>query len=196
MNETTNSGKLTARQLLVNYITQMGGKTVVERAHGIGASEPWSVNQQISWAIQLVKNAVKVSDGTEPEEPSFDKDDEVAQSPERTLIALPSSKIYAQSLKTNPALLKLAVKAFAEVAGVDPEKVTTGVSMKQSFLAAAANGSPLLTKLLNSLNPDILRAPSLLVASDKETADQLVDFAKHAILQGGFNSDRLEYKRR
>lgn len=195
MNETTNSVKLTARELLANYITQMGGKTVVDRAHGIGSSESWSVNQQVSWAIQLVKNAVKFSDGIEPAEPAFDKDDEVAQSAERTLISLPASKIYADSLKSNPALLRLAVKAFAEVARVDPEKVTTGFSVKETFLMAAAKDRPLLTKLLNSFNPDLLRSPKLLATTDQHTADDLIDFAKNAVLQGGFNSKYLEYKR-
>lgn len=167
-----------ARRQLENYI---GRRTVINRPFNMPEPEAWTTTQQISWAIQQVKRAVRYNAGDQYKDVLFDIGDKVGQSENPAFIGIHSGQIDVPSLKTNPQLLKLAVKAFAEVAGVDPDKVTVCSAMRSGFFRSALN---------------LVKAPTCIATADKETADHLVDFARNMQLQSPLTANPLVYARK
>jgi hypothetical protein len=174
MNETKDA----ARRQLENYI---GNKIVIDRPFNISEQEAWTMTQQVSWAIQQVKKAVRYNAGDQYKDVVFDREDTVSLSDKPAFIGIHSGQIDVPSLKTNPQLLKLAVKAFAEVAGVDPDTVTLCSAMRSGFLRSALN---------------LVRAPTCIATSNKETADMLIDFACNMQLQSPLTANPLVYARK
>ena len=166
-----------AHKALLGYIN---GKIVVPRPFNVGTSEEWTTTQQASWAILQVKQAFQNHSQGYFNDLEFSPNDKIAKSRDKDCVRLNPLDVIEPTVLKNPQLFNLAVKAFAEVAGVNPDDVTT-CSVKQR--------GGLWGNAMNIANPAVYVA-----TQDSEVTERLVDFARSRVLKSSIVANPLVFE--
>ena len=178
MTETTYFPQELTRRQLEDFLYE---KIVLARPYGVSQYQPWSMNEQVTSAILQIKMAIAYNAGRKYKEISFDKGDDFADNDNPAIIGLHSGQLTVPCLKNPSPLLKLAVRAFAEVAGEDPNKVTVCSAMRAGFWRSALN---------------LLKEPTCIAVIDEATAKRLIDFAENTTLKSPLNSRFLIFEKK
>lgn len=147
---------------LQDYI---GYRSVIERPCNLSPHRPWGAPQQAAWAILQTKMAIGFNAGRDYKEVYLDEGDSIGPTDDPAFIGLHSLQLAP--LTRDRELLKLAVKAYAECAQVEPHKVTTCSAMRAGFWRSALN---------------LVKEPTCVAVADEVTARRLIDFAQAELI--------------